>query len=60
MTEKWIEEFNEYTELVERNKSLRPDCAKGSDQHYMVSYESEGYKECDVCGYQEEIYTRMD
>ena len=59
MTEKWIEEFNEYTELVEDNKSQRPECDDPGG-HYMISYESEGYKECDVCGYQEDIYTRIN
>ncbi len=59
MTEKWIEEFNEYQELVEHNKGLRPECSD-PDGHYMVSYDSLGYKECDVCNYQEDIYTRMD
>ncbi len=61
MTEEWIEEFNQYQEEVEYRKSLRPKCEKyDSGEHTMISYESTRTKECDRCGYVENIYSPVD
>ena len=60
MNDEWIEEFKDYNEEVDSRKAERPECPGSDDgMHAMISYESLGYKKCAICGYNENIYTRI-
>ena len=56
----WLEEFNDYNAEVDARKAARPPCPASDDgEHSMTSYDSLGYKKCNICGYNENIYTRI-
>lgn len=51
-----------FWEHFEQQKCLRPKCGGDTDtwEHSMITYESDGIKECDYCGYWEDIEVRYD
>ncbi len=55
-------DYDEYWEHFDDLKSQRPICGDHDNdwEHSMVSYESENYKECSYCGYQEDIEVKYD
>ncbi len=53
-------DYDDYWEHFDELKSQRPKCGGNTDtwEHSMVTYNSTNRKECDYCGYWEEIETK--
>lgn len=52
----------DYFELFEQKKAQRPKCGGNTEtwEHTMITYAGEKKKECEYCGYWEDIEAPLD